>query len=240
MKKLLFVFIAGVALLGTSCKKYLDINKNPNSATEVTPELVLPQAMAYTANTLNGFNSYGAETGLYAANAGGYGGFGEFITYNYTTANTGIWGSSYDNLEDYQYVLNSTNDVVNSSNFNAAARIMRAFHFQLLVDAFNYVPYSTALSGDADLTPQYDDPKVIYKDLADELDKAIATINAADGNVDVTDMGSSDIIFGGDMTLWKKFATTLKLRIILRAGSQVTFSNTDFSEGFLDQDALIN
>ncbi|RYZ37670.1 MAG: SusD/RagB family nutrient-binding outer membrane lipoprotein [Sphingobacteriales bacterium] len=240
MKKVLFIFIAGVALMGTSCKKYLDINKNPNSATEVTPELVLPQAMAYTANTLNGFNNYGSQTGLYAANAGGYGGFGEFITYNYTTANTGIWGSSYDNLQDYQYVINSTNDVVNSTNFNAAARIMRAFHYQLLVDAFNYIPYSTALQGDVDLTPQYDDPKVVYKDLADELDKAIASINSVAGNVDVTDMGNSDVIFKGDMTLWKKFATTLKLRIILRAGSLVTFSNTDFSEGFLTTDALVN
>ncbi|RYY54884.1 MAG: SusD/RagB family nutrient-binding outer membrane lipoprotein [Chitinophagaceae bacterium] len=240
MKKLLFIFVAGIAVSATSCKKFLDINENPNLAVEVTPELVMPQAIVYTANTLNGFNNYGSQTGLYQANAGGYGGFGEFITYNYTTANTGIWGSSYDNLKDYQYVLTSTEGLEASSNFNAVARIMKAFHFQLLVDAFNSIPYTTALNGVEDLTPQYDDPKVIYKDLADELDKAIATINAATGVPGVAEMGASDPIFKGNMTLWKKFATTLKLRIILRAGSQVTFTNTTFPEGFLTTDVLIN
>lgn len=240
MKKLLFIFVAGIAVSATSCKKFLDINDNPNQAIEATPELVMPQAVVYSANTLNGFNNYGSQTGIYQANAGGYGGFGEFITYNYTTANTGIWGSSYDNLKDYQYVITSTDGKVESSNFNAAARIMKAFHFQLLVDAFNSVPYFASLAGNEDLTPAYDDPKVIYKDLADELDKAIETINAADGVPGVAEMGASDPIFKGDMTLWKKFATTIKLRIILRAGSAVTFTNTTFPEGFLTVDALIN
>ncbi len=240
MKKLLFIFIATVTIVGTSCKKYLDINTNPNQATTVTPNLVLSQALAYTANTLNGFNNYGSQTGIYQANGGGFGSFGESITYNYTTSNTSLFNTSYDNLEDYQYVINTTNGVEVSTNFNAAARIMKAFHFQLLVDAFNSVPYFDALKADAVLTPAYDDPKVIYKDLADQLDSAIGMINAVSGTVGITDMGNSDVLFGGDMTKWKQFATTLKLRIILRAGSTVTFSNTDFSEGFLADDALIN
>ncbi|MET0634544.1 MAG: SusD/RagB family nutrient-binding outer membrane lipoprotein [Chitinophagaceae bacterium] len=240
MKKLLFIFIAGVAVLGTSCKKYLDINKNPNDATDVIPSLVFPQAQAFTANTLNSFNNYGSQTGIYVANAGGYGGFGEAVTYNYTTTSTGIFNSSYDNLEDYQYVIDRTDGDSLAARYNAAARIMKAFHFQLLVDAFNNVPYFDALKGDAVLTPAYDDAKVIYKDLVDELDKAKATIKASTGKIGVADMGNTDIMFNGDMTQWVKLANTIKLRIILRAGDKVTFSNTDFTGGFLETDVLID
>ena len=77
MKKINAILFAGLALMAVSCKKYLDVNTNPNSATSTTPELILPQALVGTASNLNGFNSYGAQLGGYAANAGGYGGFGD-------------------------------------------------------------------------------------------------------------------------------------------------------------------
>ena len=73
----------GVMVAASSCKKYLDINENPNQPTEATPELVLPSALVTTANNLNGFNSMGAQLVGYSANAGGYGGFGSSITYNF-------------------------------------------------------------------------------------------------------------------------------------------------------------
>ena len=240
MKKIIAGIFIGVLIFGTSCKKYLDINTNPNSATDATPELILPQALTYTGSVINAYNSYGSQIGLYAANAGGFGGFGEAITYNYTTRSTGVWAGSYDNLEDYQAILNKTEGVAGYSYFNAVARIMKAYNFQLLTDAFNNVPYTDALKGGNVLTPTYTDAKVIYKDLADELDKAITTINAVLSSPGITPLGSSDVLFKGDMGLWKKFATTLKLRVQLRARGKVTFSNTTFTEGFLTTDALIN
>ena len=83
MKKLSIILFMGTVVLGTSCKKYLDINQNPNQATTETPptaQLILPQALTATAANLNGFNNYGAQIGGYMANAGGYGGFGTSIT----------------------------------------------------------------------------------------------------------------------------------------------------------------
>lgn len=242
MKKIIIgIFIGTMLLSTTSCKKYLDINNNPNQATSATPELILPQALTYTANVLNSYNNYGAETGLYAANAGGYGGFGELITYNYTTAQTGTWGSTYDNLEDYQAILDKTEGQDVYDYFNGVARIMKAFEFQLLVDAFNDVPYTEALKGSNNLNPTYTAGKDIYKDLASQLDTAIAIINAGDTVSGVTPLAGADVVFGGDMTQWKQFANTLKLRIIIRGGDKVDFANKTFSsDGFLATDALIN
>lgn len=238
-------FFIGTLVLGTSCKKnldnYLDINNNPNQATSATPELILPQALTYTARVMNSYNNYGAQTGLYAANAGGYGGFGESITYNYTTTGTGNWASTYDNLEDYQAILDKTAGQDVYDYFNAVARIMKASEFQLLVDAFNDVPYTDALKGADNLSPTYSTAKDIYKDLASQLDTAIAKINAGAAVPGVTPLAGADVVFGGDMKKWKQLANTLKLRIIIRGGSKVDFANKTFSgDGFLTSDAFIN
>jgi len=234
----------GVMVAASSCKKYLDINKNPNSPTEVTPQLVLPLALAVTANNLNGFNSMGAQLVGYSANAGGYGGFGSSITYNFGAGDfSGRWGTTYDNLEDYQYIIDQTAGIPEYSYFNAVGRIMKSHGFQLLVDTYNDVPYFEALKGAEILTPKYDQGNVIYKDLADQLDSAIAIINAGNDVPGVTPLGAADILFHGDVDMWKQFANTLKLRLVIRGGDKVSFSsgNKTFSDdGFLGQDALIN
>jgi hypothetical protein len=106
MKKLVLYGFMGMMVLGTSCKKYLDVNDNPNQATSATPQLILPQALTATASNLNGFNSYGAQLGGFMANAGGYGGFGSSISYNFSANDhSGRWTATYDNLEDYQAIL---------------------------------------------------------------------------------------------------------------------------------------
>lgn len=249
MKKITAIILSGLVLLGSSCSKYLDINNNPNQATSATPELLLPQAITYTGSMLNAYNSYGAQIGGYAANAGGYGGFGTLITYNYSssdyrtlfsTDNTGNQ-STYDNLEDYQSVLDQTAGIATYSYFNAAARIMRAFNFQLLVDTYNDVPYTDALKGASKLTPTYTAAATIYKDLAAQIDTALASIATGAATPSVIPLGNSDVLFAGDMTKWKQFANTLKLRIMVRGNGKVTFNNSTFdAAGFLTTDALIN
>lgn len=242
MKRIHVLIFIGWAVLGTSCKKYFDINTNTNSATSATPELILPQAITATASNLNSFNTYGAQLVGYMANAGGYGGFGVSFTYNFTSSNWGtLWSGVFDNLEDYQTIINETDGIAEYSYFNAAARIMKVLDFQLLVDAYNDVPYSEALQGANELTPSYDDAKAVYKDLADQLDVAIQTINTGNSTVAVKSLNTSDVLFGSNMTLWKQLANTLKLRLLIHGNGKVTFSNTTFSsDGFLTTDAVID
>ncbi len=245
MKKLSIIFFIGLITIGTSCKKYLDINTNPNAATTATPESILPQALTGTASNVNGYNSYGSQLVGYMANAGGYGGFGTSITYSFSSNDfSGRWSATYDNLEDYQTIIDQTDgQLPQYSYFNAVARIMKAYNFQLLVDAYNDVPYSQALKGQAYLTAKYDNAADIYDSLAVELDKAIATINNADTitGVTVNDLGSSDVLFDKDMEMWKQFANTIKLRLLVRANGKVSFPNTTFDKaGFLSDDALVN
>jgi len=243
MKKISMIMLAVVALFATSCKDYLDINTNPNKPTSVTADLILPQALVATGIVLNQYNTYGAQLGGYMANAGGYGGFNETTTYIYTPNNyANLWAVSYDNLEDYQYMLNQTDGDPNYIFYNGVARIMKSYGYQLLVDAYGNVPYSQALQAADNLTPEYDDAATIYASLASEIDKAVADLNAGlVAAVAPKELGQNDVVFNGDVTSWIKFANSLKLRIIIRGQGKVTFANTSFDPtGFLDQDALIN
>jgi hypothetical protein len=242
MKKISLMLVMGVMVFASSCKKYLDINENPNEATYSTAELLLPLALTATASNLNGYNSMGAQLGGFMANAGGYGGFGTAITYNFSAGDfSARWATTYDILEDYKAILDYTEGKPEQGYYNAAARIMKAHSFQLLVDAYNDVPYTEALQGADNLTPAYDKAEDIYKDLAAQLDTAIATIHATETATGVVELGSSDVMFEGDMEKWIQFANTLKLRIINRANGKVTFNNTTFDPaGFLTEDAMIN
>jgi hypothetical protein len=240
MKKIILFFTIIVGLCGTSCKKYLAINSNPNSLTAASPDLVLPLAIVNTAGLVSSLNDYGSQTVGYAANAGGYGGFGASWTYDYpNSSGDGYWSSAYSTLENYKVIINSTEGSDVNVYFNAAAKIMSAYMYEMLVDEFNSIPYSESLKGDTVLKPAYDDPAVIYATLASSLDSAITEIDNAQAPTGLST--GTDPLFGGNMTSWKQFANTIKLRLIIRATGVAQFANTSFSsDGFLTSDALVN
>ncbi|MBS1487290.1 MAG: SusD/RagB family nutrient-binding outer membrane lipoprotein [Bacteroidetes bacterium] len=239
--KILFAIMIGGLL--TACNSYLDINTNPNSAVSSTPKLLISSALVGSARVLEGYNAYGAETGGYAANAGGYGGFNEFVTYQYTN-NTGqnLWSNTYQNLENYQQIINLSQGNSLLIYYQAIAEIMMAHNFQLLVDEYNDVPYTKALAGIGNLTPTYDGAASVYVQLASLLDDAIAKINQGMAAVPApTALAAEDVVYGGNMANWLKFANTLKLKLMVRGNGKATFTNTSFDpSGFLTTDVLVN
>jgi hypothetical protein len=240
MRKVLLFIVIITAMGGVSCKKYLNINNNPNSTTNANPSLVLPLAIVNTASLVSNLNDYGGVTCGYTANAGGYGGFGSTWTYDYQPSQgEGFWDFGYQILENYQYIINATEGSDANANYNGAAKIMKAFVFQMLVDEFNDIPFSEALQGGANFRPKYDSASAIYPALASLIDSGIAAIsNAQQPNVLST---AADPLFGGNMTSWKQFGNSLKLRLIIRASTTAQFANKTFSsDGFLTSDAVVN
>src|SRR5579863_2670331 len=198
MRKISFIIIAIASLCGTSCKKYLNINQNPNAPTVTNPQLELPLAIVNAASLTSNMNDYGGQTVGYSANAGGYGGFGSSWTYDYPPSQgEGFWDLGYQTLENFQYIINASAGNAADANFDAAAKIMKAYIFQALVDEFNDIPFSQALLGGANFRPKYDSASVIYPALASIIDSAIAEIN---NNPSATAIPTaSDPLFNGSM-----------------------------------------
>ena len=95
-------------------------------------------------------------------------------------------------------------------NKKAIIEIMNAYTFSVLVDSFGNVPYSEALDIEAHPLPKYDDAQTIYKDLIVRLAAAQSSLNTSEAS-----FGSADLIYGGNVAKWKKFANTLRLRLAI-------------------------
>lgn len=239
-----------VILLLASCEDYLDVNTDPNNPTAVSPDLVLPVAQSYTANVIHGVGRRANHIGnmmMYNwSQSDGFAWYPDEFKYNVTTSfYDNIFEDSYSRaLKQYQ-VLEGLDPEYDY--YKAIAKIMKAYHFQLLVDFYGDVPYSEALQRGAEATPVYDDAQTIYEDLIVELTAAIDLINNA---IDAAEEpGNDDAMFGGDMDEWKKFANTVKLRILTRQMSMIGRDNyiqTEFDaiaaegSGFITDDVGVN
>jgi len=87
------------------------------------------------------------------------------------------------------------------------ADIMMVYTYQKLVDMFGNVPYTASLDID-NISPVYDDAFTIYKELLTRLDDDIANLDDTFGS-----FGGDDIYYGGDVSMWKKFAYSLKVKL---------------------------
>ncbi|MEO8412820.1 MAG: SusD/RagB family nutrient-binding outer membrane lipoprotein [Ginsengibacter sp.] len=85
--------------------------------------------------------------------------------------------------------------------------IMEVYTWSVLVNTYGNIPYTEALDP-ANLFPKYDDAQTVYTDLLNRLDADIAALNPAAGS-----FGNADLIYGGDIVAWQKFANSLKLRM---------------------------
>ncbi|GAA4332014.1 SusD/RagB family nutrient-binding outer membrane lipoprotein [Flaviaesturariibacter amylovorans] len=217
-KRTLLPAALGLLLAGSSCKKALDINQDPNNPAigQGTPTIVFPAAVMSTAGRVGGdmaiLGGIWAQYWTQSATANQY----KYIdAYNVKSAdfNGGYTELFAGALNDYQFVIGKANEQRNWK-YLLMATVMKAYTYQVLVDLYDQVPYSEAFRGTANLQPKFDDGYSIYKSLLAEIDTALAR-DYHTGEFDTRDQ-QADIVFGGDMDRWEEFANTQKLKMYLR------------------------
>lgn len=204
-----------------SCSESLDINEDPNNPTSVSPDLILPVAQNYTAiieERDRGINHLGNMFMYNWSQADGFSWYNDEFQYLVTPSfYQVIFDYTYSNaLKQYQALENLEGEQY--GYYHAIAKIMKAYHYQILVDTYGDVPYTEALKRGGNATPVYDDAEMIYDDLIVQLNAAIDLINAVEGNAEISPEmpGADDAMFNGDMATWKKFANNIKARILNR------------------------
>ncbi|GAB4023652.1 SusD/RagB family nutrient-binding outer membrane lipoprotein [Spirosoma koreense] len=222
--KIKTIYIAAlIAVLGSGCntKSFLDINTNPNQLPTASPSFVFTNALNTTATNLAGNNAGNAgqnanEIGFYWAGqwtqGNGYIINTAQFAYQYTDGDFNYWDTYYDNLQDYQFVINNA-DANSQKYLKGPAKVMKAMLYQQLVDMYGNVPYTDALKGGSVLAPKFDDQKAVYEALIPLLDEAITDLKA---NAFASAFTGADIVFGGNITKWVQFANSLKMRILIR------------------------
>ncbi|WP_448701402.1 SusD/RagB family nutrient-binding outer membrane lipoprotein [Mucilaginibacter sp. AW1-3] len=218
--KIRYSAVALIALGLSSCGKFGDVNVNPNAAS-------VPKTSALLTNveTYMGSDAVGAPNPTITTPISGF--LTPYYTQHYSQVqypdnqlypSTGLsWDNTYAVILEDLYNIISVNsaspnvkaDGGNSINQIQIARILKAYYFSILTDKYGDVPYTQALIKKAD--PAYDKQQAIYTDLLKELTDAPAAFQIGVGDPIV-----GDIIYGGDLTKWKRFANSLRLSLAMR------------------------
>ncbi|MBG6234945.1 hypothetical protein IWX76_001513 [Pedobacter sp. CAN_A7] len=234
-----YIFLAvGVTILASGCKKledFGDTNVDQTRVDKAATKALLTYAMQRTQVTNGGLvlNSDGAIYAQYLSE-------GPYLTVSPFNSTGASLNRTYWN--HYSEILKNLNQVIlfnnadapeaspasngSKSNQLAVARIMKAYVFWKMTDMWGDLPYEEALQGSENITPAFQKQELIYKDLLKELTEAAAQIDGGAGP-------TGDIMFGGDMNEWKKFAATQRLLMSLRMSKVYPavggFAATEFS-----------
>ena len=204
------IFLSILLFSITSCKKELvKINKNPNAAQIAQPNYLL------TAATKSAVDEYWAITrstnpsSLFVQ---------QWAMIQYTDPDRYIftnndfqefWTVEYSAIVNLDEIINLADDQKNP-NYKGVALVLRSWAFSLLTDAFGDIPYSQSIQIDKYLTPAYDHQKDVYEGILNDLKNAQAALDPNGKAI------AGDIIYNNNISLWKKFANALRLRIALR------------------------
>lgn len=217
----MYLYILTIVSISLSCgKDFGDINLDPNNPGKVTPDALMTGAQKLIAeNVFTGFpHARQFAIAEYLSQSWTQNNYTELCRYDikaeYSNAiyNVQYAGILYD-LKDIETILLHTPGIKPAQDKNklATARILRVYTLQLLTDLFGPIPYSQALLGNTNRTPEYMHPKEVYTGIMAELESALDLIDVSEKGFE-----TGDVLYQGDMSKWKKFGYTLWMRIAMR------------------------
>jgi hypothetical protein len=246
MKKLLYIFLALVVIALQSCtQKIMDeINFNPDNPTDVSSRLTLSDNMIELGVTGVGgsmmfYTSIYVEhtVGDHAQHLSAEIRAGEPVS---ATTYNNDWNTIYNQLWSLRKVIERCSDGGKEEGAYhnlGRAQLLSAYYLAILADGWGDTPWEEALDPSTYMQPQLSSQELIYNDVLQFIDDAIANFQKDD----LSNMGAQDVYYGGDVDSWLKFAYALKARYLLRLSLRnpsysevITAANNSFT-GIADQ-----
>ncbi|WP_046368698.1 SusD/RagB family nutrient-binding outer membrane lipoprotein [Flavihumibacter petaseus] len=207
MKKQLIIIGAGL-ILASGCKKFIDVNNDPNRPITVNESQILPAVETAISHSL--FAGYDAILAQH---------YVQSVALNQPVPNSGTYmmvnsESDGDWTNAYTTVMNNLNTLIKQAegNGNTAyagiSKILFAYALGTATDFWGDVPFSEALKGAENFVPIYDSQESIYSAVQTYLDNGIADLQNPSGKAPESD----DFFYSGDLEKWVKLAYTLKAR----------------------------
>jgi hypothetical protein len=216
MKKIVYLFIASLALSTASCDKdFEEINISPNNASTTDPNLLLAGAMISTQNNIYSM-FVGGDMGMCWAQHMSKVQYNDEERY---IPRRGVMSGLYDAL--YVNVIAECTAAYElagldaNTNLQGVSLVLKANAYQILTDVYGPVPYTEAIVS-GNVFPVYDTEDVVYDGILALLDEAESLF--ANGSGDFT--ASADLVYGGDVTKWRKFAASLKFKALMRISAK--------------------
>lgn len=109
----------------------------------------------------------------------------------------------------------------------AILKIVKVCVLNRVTDTYGPIPYSE-IGSSGKIQVAYDDQPEVYRQMFDELDEAIALLDA---NSDRSITTSTDLVFDGTARKWCRFANSMKLRLAMR----IVYTDFRSSKGLTPQ-----
>ena len=230
--KLSYVLLCCFMILFASCtKKFADINTDKNSiATIGAAELPFLFSQAQSTATNSQWN-YQVAQNLFADQYAQY--FACEATYfpsDRLVIRMDWVGAAFNPM--YTTVVPQLQTIFTSTDSTSAeyalASIWWVYTFHKITDYWGPIPYFSA--GTPGSSVSYDPQDKIYDDFFKRLSAAVAVLKGKTGE---QPYGSYDLIYGGNVSKWIKFANTLRLRLAMR------ISNVDPARAKTEAEAAV-
>ncbi|MEJ5962260.1 SusD/RagB family nutrient-binding outer membrane lipoprotein [Pedobacter immunditicola] len=212
-----YMLLIGLMLV-PSCKKdyfYDDINVDPSELQDPAPSSLVPGIILSTGYNWGGdasrFSSIFMQQVTGAANQ-------SVLANNYAVSSddvdnmwtAGLYGGG---------IMNNANALINIAtrenqlHYAALGQVMMAFNLGLATDVWGDVPYTQAFKGIENTQPTYDTQEQIYASIDQLLTSAITSLGTEEESP--FQPGSEDLLFGGDLEQWLRFAHSLRAKFFL-------------------------
>ena len=218
-----------------------DINTSPNSPSQAYSNMLFNYACKYVRYFIMNSYSYDPWTQEWT----GYISEAKNNQFGPLTTTTQMGTSTF-----YSYYIKNLNQVIElnedestkdetyvsafgeAENQIAAAKTLRAFYYMSMTDVLGPLPYTEAYKGESEdnWTPAFDSQETIYTGLFEELEEAYDQFDDS-GSLD----GTYDILYGGDISKWKKFNATLRMMMAIKlADVDPSTGKTRFATAYAD------
>lgn len=222
MKKILYILVLSVVF--SSCKKWLDVNENPDSANSTVPtaEQRLPPILAQFAD---GYESAGTRVAFlsqqlavtYAINNNW-----NFTRWYANASNSGWpWQAWYVNTAVNIDPMITAAESVGAYHYIGVGKIMKAWGFGTLSDLFGMLPYDE-FDNVTILTPKFDDGSYVQGKVLELLDEAIVDLKKTQ-EAGAPALSIGDMLNGGSTDKWIRLAYGLKARYLNHLTKKATY-----------------
>lgn len=216
MKNIKYLIVAVFALsIASSCKKFTELNTDPNVPTKVSPDLLATQVLkdAYrfwnpNATDFGTGNLWAKHTAILETNPNPY-------QYYYSYWPFGGFGS-YKKLTDLKRMVEFAAGTQAESSYRGLALFMKAsYGFSMTLDMGD-VPYSEAGKAEEGIMqPKYDKQADVFAGILTDLKNAEAAF--ATGKT-----FGGDIMYNGDPAKWRKLCNAMQLRVLQTLSKKIT------------------
>jgi hypothetical protein len=218
LTKFSLALLALTSLLASCTKDFEEINTDPNSTPNALPQQLLAPALVSSMH-FNMIRNRNFNNELMQVTVDQSDAEGRVFRYDFRSNwSDYLYNGLYSELTNFKDIYKiASNPVTYNQSYMAISLICQSWLYSILTDTYGDIPYTQSnLARDSGIyEPRFDRQQDIYLSIFQRLEEANELLKDNIGIV-----ASSDPVYNGSVSRWRKFGNSLYLRLLLRVSGK--------------------